>query len=128
MIRTGNIGNTDSVENIQLVLREDEITADPQSIELLDTSSDTVDYARSEAITKDKFYYKPVEYTASETFKRLDYTKEGMEQGHGTGLQDRGLSTTATGTTHSVQHRRATEPGNECDNDKRSDMGCQQEQ
>ena len=43
MIRTGNFGNTDSVENIQLVLREDEITADPQSIELLDTSSDAVE-------------------------------------------------------------------------------------
>jgi hypothetical protein len=80
MIRTGNFGNTDSVENIQLVLREDEITADPQSIELLDTASDTVEYARSDAIAKDKFYYKPVEYTASETFKRLDYTKEGISR------------------------------------------------
>jgi hypothetical protein len=80
MIRTGKFGNTDSVENIQIVLKEDEITADPQSIELLDTSSDAVEYARSDAIAKDNFYYKPVEYTASETFKRLDYTKEGISR------------------------------------------------
>ena len=80
MVRTGNFGNTDSVENIQLVLKENEITADPQSIELLDTPTDTVEYARSDAITKDNFYYKPVEYTASETFKRLDYTKEGVDR------------------------------------------------
>ena len=78
MIRTGNFGNTDSIENIQITLKDDEILADPQSIELLDTSNDTIDYARSEAIVKDNFYYKPVEYTASDTFKKLDYTKEGV--------------------------------------------------
>ena len=80
MIRTGNFGNTDSIENIQITLKDDEITADPQSIELLDISSDTVEYARSDAIVKDNFYYKPVEYTASTTFKRLDYTKEGVSR------------------------------------------------
>ena len=80
MIRTGNFGNTDTIENIQIVLKDNEITADPQSIELLDTSNDTVGYARSRAIAKDDFYYKPVEYTASTTFKRLDYTKEGVDR------------------------------------------------
>ena len=80
MIRTGNFGNTDSIENIQITLKDDEITADPQSIELLDTSNDTVEYARSDGIVKDNFYYKPVEYTASTTFKRLDYTKEGVSR------------------------------------------------
>lgn len=80
MIRTGNFGNTDSIENIQIVLKDDEITADPQSIELLDTSADTKEYARSDAIIKDDFYYKPVEYTASTTFKRLDYTKAGVSR------------------------------------------------
>ena len=80
MIRTGNFGNTDSIENIQVVLKDTEITANPQSIELLDTSADTVGYARSSAITKENFYYKPVEYTASTTFKRLDYTKEGVSR------------------------------------------------
>jgi hypothetical protein len=80
MIRTGNFGNTDSIENIQLVLKDDEITADPQSIELLDTSNDTVSYTRSHSIVKDNFYYKPVEYTASTTFKRLDYSKQGVSR------------------------------------------------
>ena len=78
MIRTGNIGNTDSIENIQITLKDNEVTADPQSIELLDTTNDTVEYARSVGIVKDNFYYKPVEYSASTTFKRLDYSKEGV--------------------------------------------------
>ena len=78
MIRTGNFGNTDSIENIQITLKDDEITANPQSLELLDTTNDTVEYTRSDAIVKDNFYYKPVEYTASDTFKKLDYTKEGV--------------------------------------------------
>jgi hypothetical protein len=38
MIRTGKFGNTDSIESIQLTLKDDEITADPQSIELFDTT------------------------------------------------------------------------------------------
>ena len=33
-------------------MKDNEITADPQSIELLDTSNDTVEYARSDAIAK----------------------------------------------------------------------------
>ena len=80
MIRSGNFGNTDSIENIQITLKDNEITADPQSIELLDTPTDTVEYARSESIVKENFYYKPVEYTAASTFKRLDYTKEGVSR------------------------------------------------
>ena len=31
MIRTGKFGNTDSIESIQLTLKDDEVTADPQS-------------------------------------------------------------------------------------------------
>ena len=80
MIRSGTFGNTDSIENIQITLEDNKITADPQSIELLDTSSDTVEYARSDAIVKDNFYYKPVEYTALTTFHKLDYTKEGVSK------------------------------------------------
>ncbi len=80
MIRTGNFGNTDSIENIQIVLKDDEITADPQSVELFDTSNETVEYARSDAVIKENYYYTPVEYTASTTFKRLDYTKEGVNR------------------------------------------------
>jgi len=80
MIRTGNFGNTDSIENIQIILKDDEISSNPQSIELLDNSNDTKEYARSEGIVKDDFYYTPVEYTASTTFKRLDYTKQGVSR------------------------------------------------
>ena len=80
MIRTGNFGNNDAIENIQITLKDDEITADPQSIELLDTPTDTVEYARSDAIAKENFYYKPIEYNASTTFKRLDYSKQGVDR------------------------------------------------
>ena len=76
MIRTGTFGNTDAIENIQIILKDNEIITNPQSIELLDTPTDTVEYARSRSITKDDFYYKPVEYTAATTFKRL-----GLHQG-----------------------------------------------
>jgi len=80
MIRTGNFGNTDSIENIQLVLKGDTITANPQSIELLDTSNDTIEYLRSASVAKNKLYYSPVDYTASTTFRRLDYSKEGVDR------------------------------------------------
>jgi hypothetical protein len=80
MIRTGNFGNTDSTENIQLYLRDNEVTADPQSIELVNTTNDTADYSRSLKVVQNDLYYKPVEYTASTTFSRYDYTKQGVDR------------------------------------------------
>jgi len=80
MIRTGNFGNTDSIENIQLTLKDNEIRGNPQTIELLDNSNESVEYSRALGVVKDDFYYKPVEYTASTTFKRLDYSKEGVSR------------------------------------------------
>jgi hypothetical protein len=80
MIRIGRFGNTDSTESIQITLKDDEITGDPQSIELFDTTNDSVEYARSEYVAKEDLYYKPVEYTASSTFSRLDYTQEGVDR------------------------------------------------
>jgi hypothetical protein len=82
MIRTGRFGNTDSVENIQITLNDKDITADPQSIELFDTSNETREYPRSLYVSKDSMYYKPVEYAAPTTFGRLDYTKEGVDRDH----------------------------------------------
>ena len=80
MIRAGTLGNTDSVENIQITLRDDEITADPQSLELFDTSNNTLEYLRSNYITKTELYRKPVDYTAATTFSRLDYSQEGVDR------------------------------------------------
>ena len=80
MIRTGRFGNTDSVENIQITMKDNEVKANPQSIELFDTSNDTKEYQRSIYVGKDEMYYKPVEYTASTTFSRLDYSKEGVDR------------------------------------------------
>ena len=80
MIRTGNFGNTDSKENIQIVLKDGEVVADPQSIELLDNSADTKSYKRSMSVVKDDLYKKPIEYTASSSFSLYDYTKEGVDR------------------------------------------------
>ena len=80
MIRTGVFGNTDSKEHIQITLNDDEVNADPQSIELLDNTADTKEYHRSLGVVKDNLYSKPVEYTASNTFSRLDYTQAGVDR------------------------------------------------
>ncbi len=80
MIRSGQFGNTDSIENIQLTLKANEVVADPQSIEFLSTSNDSKAYARSLGIPESDLYYKPVDYNASTTFKRLDYSKEGVDR------------------------------------------------
>ena len=76
MLKVGQFGNTDSIENIQIRLEDEKITAEPNSFELFDTSNETVEYARSDAIVKGDMYYKPVDYNASTTFSRLDYSKE----------------------------------------------------
>ena len=80
MIRTGRLGNTDAKENIQIVLKDSEIVAIPQSIELFDTSNYTKKFARSLAVVKDSFYYKPVDYTASTSFARYDYSIAGVDR------------------------------------------------
>jgi len=82
MIRTGRFGNTDSVENIQITLKDNEVYSNPQSVELFDTTNETKEFTRSISVSKDQMYYKPVDYTASTTFSRLDYTKEGVERDH----------------------------------------------
>ena len=80
MIRIGRFGNTDARENIQMTLKIDEILANPQSIELLDTSNETKTYARSLGVVKNDFYSKPVEYTPSSTFAKYDYTTAGVSR------------------------------------------------
>ena len=79
MLRTGQFGNTDKIENIQIILNDQEVKTDPLSIELLDNSTDTKQYVRSLSVLKDDFNNKPVEYTASETFKTYDFTKAGID-------------------------------------------------
>ena len=51
MIRTGKFGNTDSIENIQIILKDNEVRANPQSIEFLATSNDDKQYSRSLSVT-----------------------------------------------------------------------------
>jgi hypothetical protein len=80
MIRTGTFGNTDSRESIQIVLSDDKVIADPQSIELIDNLTEARQYKRSMVVPKQELYYKPVEYTASTAFSLIDYTKAGTDR------------------------------------------------
>ncbi len=80
MIRTGQFGNLDSIENIQVTLDDKTINTDPLSLEFFDTESFSKDYVRSVGVFKDDFYYKPLEYTASDTFKRYDFTQPGKDR------------------------------------------------
>ena len=80
MIKTGQLGNVDSRESIQFVLNQNEIKGKPQSIELFDTTNTDKDYIRSLGISKQNLYSEPVEYKASETFARYDYSKQGLSR------------------------------------------------
>ena len=80
MIRSGSFGNTDSTENIQIYLKDTEILANPQSIELADTTNETKNYERSLQTAKNNFYHKPIDYNASATFSKHDYSVEGVDR------------------------------------------------
>ena len=80
MIKVGEFGNLDGSKSIQLTLSDNNFTSNAQSIELLNDDNDTEDYTRSLSVTSDKFYSKPLEYTASTTFSRYDYTQQGYDR------------------------------------------------
>ena len=80
MIRTNRIGNTDAKESIQITLKDNEVVANPQSIELLETTNDTKSYARSLGVAETNLYFKPVDYSSTTTFSRYDYTKAGVDR------------------------------------------------
>jgi len=79
MIRVGEFGNVDGLKSVQVRLDDDKFTNNIQSIELLDVGT-TQSYNRSVAVTKDQLYLSPLEYTASSTFSRYDYSQEGFDR------------------------------------------------
>jgi hypothetical protein len=80
MIRTGEFGNSDSVNNVQITLEDGKVLLNPQSIELTDTTTDATEWARSVTVQKDSLYYKPIDYTAATTFKTYDYSKADVDR------------------------------------------------
>ena len=74
MIRTGKFGNTDAIENIQLILDDNLVATNTQSIELIDTSNSTKEYSGSFTVTKNDLVNKPVDYETSTTFKTYTYS------------------------------------------------------
>ena len=79
MIRVGEFGNVDALKSVQIKMPDDKFTNNIQSIELLDAGA-TQQYTRSAAISSDDLYSTPLEYTASTTFGRYDYTKQGFDR------------------------------------------------
>ena len=80
MIRTGRFGNVDARENIQITLNENEILANPQSLEFYGTTNFTKDYARSLGISKTDFYHDPVDYDTATTFSKYNYDTQGVSR------------------------------------------------
>ena len=80
MIRTGRFGNVDARENVQITLDESQGITNQQSIEFFDTTNFTKSYNRSLGVAKPNFYYNPIDYDATTTFKKYDYTKEGFDR------------------------------------------------
>ena len=78
MIRTGQIGNADAKTSHQIVLNEEELLANPQSIEFNNTTGEDKSYPRSLQVAKSNFYKTPIDYDANNTFSRVDYSKPGI--------------------------------------------------
>ena len=79
MIRVGEFGNADGVKSLQIKMPDNTFLHNTQSIELLPNGG-TKSYDRSVGVEDNELYDKPLEYTASATFDRYDYTKPGFDR------------------------------------------------
>ena len=101
MIRTGRFGNTDSVENIQITLKDNEDTADPQSIELFDTTNETRSIRDHSTLDKDPCITNRL--STRPQLHLVDWTTQRRSgQRSCTGLQDSRISTIEPGTAHCI--------------------------
>ena len=80
MVRTGEFGNVDAKKSIQFKMDDSKFLHNPQSVELLDTTNDSVNYNRSATIPSVDMYDKPLEYKASTTFAQHDYSKADTDR------------------------------------------------
>ncbi len=80
MIKVGEFGNIQGKNAIQIRMPDDVFVNNVQSIELLDSASDTANWVKSAAVRKSEFYQTPLEYTASQTFDKYDYTLEAVDR------------------------------------------------
>ena len=79
MLRVGEFGNTDALKSLQIKMPDNLFTNNIQSIEVLDPGA-TKSYTRSAGVENEDIYSKPLEFTASTTFGRYDYTKAGFDR------------------------------------------------
>jgi len=80
MIRTGEFGNVEGRNAVQIRMSNDTFTNNVQSIELIDNPVDEISWTKSVAVLKEELYQRPLEYTAAETFLKYDYTEEGVDR------------------------------------------------
>ena len=80
MVKVGEFGNVDGNKSIQIEMPDNVFTNNKQSAEILDNSTDTLEYTRSARVDQEDLYSKPVEYIASNTFSKYDYTQQGIDK------------------------------------------------
>ena len=80
MIKVGEFGNTQGKNAIQIRMPDDVFVNNIQSIELLDSDVDDVNWVKSVAVRKNEMYQTPLEYTAAQTFNKYDYSLEGVDR------------------------------------------------
>jgi len=80
MIKVGEFGNTESKKSIQIRMSDNSFTNNIQSIEILDNSTDSLNWDKSVRVLSSELYNKPVEYVAQETFSLYDYNTEGTDK------------------------------------------------
>jgi len=80
MFKVGEFGSLDQDKVVQFLMEDDKFTNTVQSIELLNDENSSKIYSRSAAVYQDEMHSTPLEYVASETFKKYDYTREGYDR------------------------------------------------
>jgi hypothetical protein len=80
MIRVGEFGNTDNKKSVQISMPDDTFTSNIQSIEILDSVLDSLNWEKSVRVLTAELYNKPLEYSSQETFSLYDYSQEGTDK------------------------------------------------
>lgn len=80
MIRAGEFGNVDNAQSVQIRMPSDKFTSNIQSIEILDDVADQSNWEKSARVIKSQLFSKPLEYMASATFSRYDYSQPGIHK------------------------------------------------
>ena len=80
MIKSGEFGNLNATQSLQLSMPQDTFKNNIQSIEFKNDDLEKLNWTKSARVNKTDFYLTPLEYTVSDTFDYYDYTQEGYDR------------------------------------------------